>query len=209
MKRTISVLLAMMLVLGCFCGVSFAEEDSFGIGDIGNNTYWNEQLSIGCILDENWYFYSREEILQLNGMTADMLEGQLKQMMEDGGSMMDMYATHQVTGETVNVTLERLSVANALLISEKKYCEIGVEPLVQGLTQIGFADVEAEIGTMEFMGEEHACIRISAQIEGIPFYETMAVVKIGRTIALATAASAGEDNTENTLANFFSELPKK
>lgn len=206
MKRAVTLILAVVLALGCFRGGAFAEEDSFGLGDAENNTYWNESMSIGCTLDESWYFYTREEILELNGMTADMLDEALGEMVREAGSMMDMYAMNQVTGATVNVNLERLSLSNSLIISETSYVQIAEESLRAALEQMGFENVQVETGTMEFLGREHVCVRITGEIQQMPFYETIAVVKSGRTMIVVTAASFLEDTTAEVFSCFFREL---
>ena len=204
MKRAFTLILATLMVLGCFCGGAFAEEeDSFGLGDAENNTYWNETMSIGCTLDENWYFYTREEILELNGMTAEMLDETLAEAMREAGAMMDMYAMNLVTGATVNVNLERLSLSNSLLISETSYIKLSEESLCTVLGQMGCENVQVETGTMEFLGKEHACARVSAEISGVQMYETIVVVKTGRTMIVVTSASFYEDITEEVLSCFF------
>lgn len=206
MKRTFTLILAALMVLGCFCGGAFAEEDSFGLGDAENNTYWNETMSIGCTLDENWYFYTREEILELNGMTAEMLDDTLAEAMREAGAMMDMYAMNLVTGATVNVNLERLSLSNSLLISETGYIKLSEESLCTVLGQMGCEKVQVETGTMEFLGKEHACARVSAEITGVQMYETIVVIKTGRTMIVVTSASFYEDITEEVLSCFFDKL---
>ena len=207
MKRTFTLILATLMVLGCFCGGAFAEEeDSFGLGDAENNTYWNETMSIGCTLDENWYFYTREEILELSGMTAEMLDDTLAEVMREAGAMMDMYAMNLVTGATVNVNLERLSLSNSLLISETSYIKLSEESLCTVLGQMGCENVQVETGTMEFLGKEHACARVSAEISGVQMYETIAVIKTGRTMIVVTSASFYEDITEEVLSCFFDKL---
>lgn len=207
MKRAFTLILAALMVLGCFCGGALAEEeDSFGLGDAENNTYWNETMSIGCTLDENWYFYTREEILELNGMTAEMLDDTLAEAMREAGAMMDMYAMNLVTGATVNVNLERLSLSNSLLISETSYIKLSEESLCTVLGQMGCENVQVETGTMEFLGKEHACARVSAEISGVQMYETIAVIKTGRTMIVVTSASFYEDITEEVLSCFFDKL---
>ena len=207
MKRAFTLILATLMVLGCFCGGAFAEEeDSFGLGDAENNTYWNETMSIGCTLDENWYFYTREEMLELNGMTAEMLDETLAEAVREAGAMMDMYAMNLVTGATVNVNLERLSLSNSLLVSETSYIKLSEEGLCTALEQMGCENVQVETGTMEFLGKEHACARVSAEMTGVQMYETIVVIKTGRTMIVVTSASFYEDITEEVLSCFFDKL---
>ena len=57
------------------------------------------------------------------------------------------------------------------------------------------------------MGGTHPCIRIAAAIQGMDFFETLAIYKAGNTVCIVTAASYGEDTTQATLANFYGEKP--
>lgn len=43
-------------------------------GALQNNVYTNEYFALGCTLDENWRFNTREEIAQSNSETAEMID---------------------------------------------------------------------------------------------------------------------------------------
>ncbi len=212
MKKTISLLLAMLLLLAMPMA-AFAEDDSFAAGSIDENSYWNESLRLGCTLDDDWYFYTDEEILEVNGAAADLLKDDLAEAVRESGQMMDMMAMNMETGDNVNINLERLSLANSLMIDEETYVELSMEQLPTALEQMGLSDVTIEAGTIEFAGEEHACLRISGYMiidgleEPLSLYETMAIVKNGRTIIVITACSYWEDTTEDILAAFYREKP--
>ena len=206
MKRAISLILVLAMVLAMPV-LAMAEEDNFGVGSAEGNSYWNDSLSIGCTLDDEWYFYTDEEIMKSIQTTTWQLKGDLAKMVKDAGSMMDMKALNTETGENVNITLERLSLINSLLISEKTYVEITKQQLSDALEQIGMELIIMEPDEMEFMGQTHPCLRISGFLQDNYVHETQVMVKSGRTMIVVTAFSYWKNTTEEILSNFYSEKP--
>lgn len=207
MKRVFTLFLALAMVL-TLAGISPAAraEDEFNFGSTQDNTYWNETLKIGCTLDENWYFFTKEEIAQVNNMTVEALEGNLAQMVKDGGSLMDMYAQNLETGATLNLMVERLSLVNSLAVTEKLYANASQETVKQTLEQMGIEEVEVTLNAMEFAGQEHQSVAITGTYSGVPVFETMVVVKSGRNMIVVTAFSLDEEEIQQTLACFFDSL---
>ena len=207
MKRATTLLLALVMVF-TLATISPAAraEDSFGTGTIQDNVYWNETMKIGCQLDETWYFYSEEEILEVNGMAAEALEGAISEMIENGGTITDMFAKNLETGATVNVVFERVSLANSLLYNEKSYIEAGIPTLEDAFAQMGIEDVAFTTQEMEFMGETHCVLLITGMYSGVPIYEQLAVVKDGRNFTVVTVVSVMEGEAEKVLSSFFNSL---
>ena len=205
MKRTLSMLLVMVLVMTAILPAAYAE-DNFGTGTVTDNVYWNETMKIGCTLDENWYFYNEEEILAANGMTAEILEGKIADIIENGGVITDMFAQNLETGATLNVVFERLSLANSLFYNEKSYIEAGFATVEDAFAQLGIENVEITIQKMEFMGDTHYCGFITGDYNGVPVYEQVAVVKSGRNMIAVTVFSVIEEEAEEVLSCFFNTL---
>lgn len=207
MKRATTLLLALVMVftLAAISPAAMAE-DNFGTGTIQDNVYWNETMKIGCQLDETWYFYSEEEIMETNGLTADMLEGKIAEMIENGGTLTDMFAQNLETGATLNVVFERVSLANSLLYNEKNYIEASTATLEEALTQLGIEDVAYTIQEAEFMGQTHMILQITGLYSGVPVYEQVAVVKDGRNFTVVSAFSMQEGEAEEVLSCFFNSI---
>ena len=201
---SLSLVLALVLVLPV---AAMAEEDTFGVGTSEGNSYWNESLKIGCTMDENWYFYTDEEIMENMQATTDMLKEDLAEAVKEAGTMMDMMAANMETGDNVNVNLERLSLAASLIYTEDAYVKASVDQLASALEQMGMENVTAEQDEMEFMGEKHPCIHLTGSIEGIDLFETLVAVKTGRTMIVITACSYFEDATADILSSFYNEKP--
>lgn len=207
MKRATTLLLALVMVftLAAISPAAMAE-DNFGTGTIEDNVYWNETMKIGCALDETWYFYSEEEILEANGMTADMLEGKIAEMIENGGAITDMFAQNLETGATLNVVFERVSLANSLLYNEKNYIEASIPTVEEAFAQMGIEDVAFTVQEAEFMGETHMILQITGLYSGVPVYEQVAVVKDGRNFIVVTVFSVLEGEAEEVLSCFFNSI---
>lgn len=207
MKRAIPFILALVMVFTLAAITPAARaEDNFGTGTIQDNVYWNETMKIGCALDENWYFYSEEEILEANGLTADILEGKIAEMIENGGAITDMFAQNLETGATLNVVFERVSLANSLLYNEKDYIEASISTVEDAFAQLGIENVELTIQDMEFMGETHCAVLITGLYGDVPVYEQVAVVKDGRNFIVVTIFSVMEGEAEEVLSGFFNSL---
>ena len=207
MKRATTLLLALVMVftLAAISPAAMAE-DNFGTGTIQDNVYWNETMKIGCALDETWYFYSEEEIMEANGLTADMLEGKISEMIENGGAITDMFAQNLETGATLNVVFERVSLANSLLCNEKNYIEASIPTVEDAFAQLGIENVKLTIQDMEFMGKTHCAVLITGLYSGVPVYEQIAVVKDGRNFIVVTIFSVMEGEAEEVLSCFFNSL---
>ena len=196
MKRSISLILVLAMVLAMPV-LAMAEEDKFGVGSAQG----------GCTMDDEWYFYTDEEIMESVQTTAGQLKEDLAEIVKDAGTMMDMMAANTETGENVNVNLERLSLANSLLVTENTYVEASRQQLSDALEQMGIENVSVEKDEMEFMGKTHSCLRVSGSMQGVDLFETLVVVKSGRTMIVVTACSYWEDTTEEILSNFYNEKP--
>ena len=207
MKRATTLLLALVMVF-TLAAISPAAraEDNFGTGTIEDNVYWNETMKIGCALDETWYFYSEEEIMEANGTTAEVLEGEIAEMIENGGTLTDMFAQNLETGATVNVVFERVSLANSLLYNEKNYIEASTATVEEAFAQMGIEDVAYTIQEAEFMGQTHMILQITGLYSGVPVYEQVAVVKDGRNFTVVSVFSVLEGEAEEVLSCFFNSL---
>ena len=207
MKRATTLLLALVMVF-TLAAISPAAraEDNFGTGTIEDNVYWNETMKIGCARDETWYFYSEEEIMEANGLTADMLEGKIAEMIENGGAITDMFAQNLETGATLNVVFERVSLANSLLYNEKNYIEASIPTVEEAFAQMGIEDMAFTVQEAEFMGETHMILQITGLYSGVPVYEQVAVVKDGRNFIVVTVFSVLEGEAEEVLSCFFNSI---
>lgn len=207
MKKTISLLMILAMLFSCIPFAS-AEDDYIDAGVLEDNVYWNESISLGCALDEDWYFLTLEEILEVNGYAFDQIEGDIGEMLQNMDNMTCMYALNMRTNETANVNIEKLSIANAVVLTEKKYLELSSDMLVELLEQMGDEDVAYEISEVEIDGETHAAMNVSFKNNGIDVFEQLVAIKKGGRMIVITAVSYVDNTTDEILAGFFRTAPE-
>ncbi len=179
------------------------EEDAPQLGKYDGNTYRNDFLKMQCNFPESWVLASKEELAQLSNLTASIMDDEkFAEAIKNSGTVFALYAVDSENGYTLNICLENLGLLYGSILSEQAYAEAAIKELPEGLESAGMTDVQTEIGKTTFLGEEHTCIRVSGNVQGIPFYELLVCQKVGRYVALTTIGTYLEDNTEDLLDIF-------
>ncbi len=174
------------------------------LGSVSESTYWNDQLSIGFELpDSDWYFYSEEEILEINQLTGEMLGEDYQKALDSLNGYTGMYAANSVTRENVNITVEKLSGLNTLLISEESYMQIGIKGLEEALKQMGVEDFVCSSEDLTVDGETHPGSRVSYTLQGVPIYQTLVVIKSDSKMLTLTVTAMQADACDSILEGFF------
>lgn len=227
MKKILAVLLALIMLLSLAgCGgkqdisgsVTFDDnketvtdsteeesEDEFEIGVTTGGTYENAFIGFGLKIPDDWMFYSEEQINQLNGLVADMVDDeQLKEQLKNAKTIYDMYAISADGLQTINVTMENLGVAYGKMVSEDDYIDIALRTLPSQLVSAGYdEDMEIEKVTVDFAGEQRSAIKIKAAVYGSEVYQMMVVMKAGNYMALTTSTSFLADDTAEIAGWFY------
>lgn len=179
-------------------------DEEFQIGTTSGGEYENAFLGIGCALDENWVFASQEELAQMIGNTAEMFDNEeYAEQMKNANMFYDMFASADQGLVTINVVIQNMGVLYGAVLSEEKYLEIAMESLDEQLGSAGFADIQAETGTVSFAGQERTGLHISSTYQGIPYYCQQVYVKQGSYIAAISLISFSEDITASLLDYFY------
>lgn len=179
------------------------DETGFSLGTSSGGTYENKFIGIGCTLDENWSFYSDEQILQINQLTVDMLDEDVAAKLENASLIYDMFAQNVSTGATININLENLGLLYGSLLSPSEYADLSMPQLAPALESMGFTDIQLEKTTCTFAGEERTAIRIVGQYNGYPLYEQLVCFKAGNYMAVVSVSILGEDATDEILGAFY------
>lgn len=186
------------------------EVKEFEVGQLSENTYENSYIGVGCKLDESWALLSEEQIKQYNQITSETLGEDYAEQVAALDSAFDMMAINvdnQV--DNINVILQKLSGLQ-LLINENTFVEAAIaDPSTkQGLEATGYENVVLEKGTINFLGEEHICIRTSADFQDtVKLYQALIPVKTSGHIACITITTYMEDNTQ-AVADLFYAVEK-
>ncbi len=185
------------------------DEAEFDTGVVVGGTYSNEFLGINLTLDNSWVFFSEQQMAELNGITADLIEDEdIKAMMENSGVVYDLYATSATTGAGINVVIENLGLIYGSVLSEDSYAEASMDTLKTALESAGMTNVSCEKLSVEFCGKDHAAIGVAAtNPAGYNMYEIIVCYKVGSYMACITCSHASEEECFELLELFYTGEP--
>lgn len=205
MKKSASlVALLMVVVMLCACGTgsdlsSDNSSASFALGKVVDNQYTNEFLGITCTLDEKWTFYTDEQIKEVNNITADMLDEDIAEQLENANFVYDMMASTE-SGASVSVNIENLGLSGVAMTAET-YLSMQIDSLKTSLEQMGFSNVVIENKTYDFAGNSEEGLYVHASVNGVTFEEAVVVLKRGMRFANISVGTVGGD-IDSILAMF-------
>lgn len=204
LSRFSALLLAVLMTLSlAACGGGGQSTDKeFSAGVTDGNTYTNEYFGFAATLDENWTMLTKDQITQITGQTAEILDDDnLAEMYEDGKVVMEMYGVRS-DNSTVNITVENLGTINGAKYDESGYVDESLKQLPDQLSAGGFTDIKTEKTTVTFAGTEHDGITITANLQSTAVHEVLACVKVGNYVAVITAVTFGDSNPSEILDLF-------
>lgn len=234
MKKTIALVLSLALLLSlCACGEKDVSgtvmpqetpanvegdvetsapsdmpadeaEEELQIGTTSGGRYENAFLGIGCQLDENWTFASKEELAQLIGIVAEGFDnGKYVEQVKNADMFYDMHAIADEGLVSINVIFENMGVLHGTVIDEERYVQMVMENFEEQLTSAGLADIQTETGSVFFAGQERYGLRISGTYQGAPYYCQQVYIKEGSYMAVVSLASLTQDITATMLEYFY------
>lgn len=202
MKKILSLILVLSMLL---CTAALASADELDFGTVNGNVYWNDTLSIGCILNNEWTYATREQLADLNGLSSELVGSSLSQKMRSVSGFTAMFAENTVTGESMNLATDKIGSLNSVMMTEESYLDIGTPDLVDSLTAMGFESVTTKKDTVSFLGEDHAAVKVTATMQGTFFFQTLTCTKADSQMLIASVSSIADDTTENILRCFFND----
>uniref|UniRef100_UPI0040560FF9 hypothetical protein n=1 Tax=Agathobacter sp. TaxID=2021311 RepID=UPI0040560FF9 len=178
------------------------EEVELSLGTSEGGVYESTFMGLGWNLPEGWEFLSQAEMEQMNQAVIDMMDEDTATQLEEGAVFCDMYA-FALTGDTVNIQIEKLQTVTSILVDEESYAELSIENTKDAFTQMGYTDVTMTQSTVTIAGKEHVAIDMSLTDQGVVLYEKMGLVKVGDYMCVITAASVAPENLDTIFAGFY------
>lgn len=148
MKKTIAMLLALVLLLGALAGCSskqtqqeaaLEQVDASGIenfvrGVVGeDNVYRNEFAALALQMPDGWMPATDEQLAQVSGMTADFYnDKEFYSELASRTTVLDFYCYDPQTGENINVTYENLLAYNNeeyLNMTREEYKDLAIQAI--------------------------------------------------------------------------------
>lgn len=175
-------------------------------GVFEDGVYVNEFLGLTCAPDESWTLLNTEEMAAVFGYSLDMFsDDAIRETAESNGSLMIFDAICDDGLRSVNITLSGGMSYGSYSASESDLIEAMLPIMSEQLALAGMEIIELESTTVEFLGEEHTCIRFSASVNGYDIYETQVIVCMDEYMFTITAASFyGDEGAE--LLSIFSPI---
>lgn len=207
MKRVSYLTLALALVLSLTaCSIG---SKKFERGVVEGQTYTSQFLGLTCTAPAEYTYLNDQEIAQLNDLTADVVDSeelvkQMRESLENGNQVQDMYLMTADGLQTVNVMLVKVSAKGAT-VDMAAFTDMGKEQIISGYQSMGMTDVEASRETVTFMGQQYEGICTSATYTDVPVTTVQVCMQVGDYVCVITFTSYVEDHTPEMM-DFFSPL---
>lgn len=185
-------------------------EKPLSLGRMNGGVYTNAYTGYSCTLDENWEFYTAQELQELPEGVAEALEGSdVGAAMEGVEQVTDMMAENATDLVTINVlyqknTLEQ-RLAYAIMSDDAILDQVLTQEdtMIAAYEQTGILVEKLEKRNVTFLGQERVALHTTATIEGVPYYCLQLFdYRNGAYGVTLTLASFGEDNTTSLLDLF-------
>ncbi|HBP38616.1 MAG TPA: hypothetical protein DD640_07740, partial [Clostridiales bacterium] len=180
-------------------------ENDFALGLTNGGTYSNTFVGIGCDLDDNWTYYSDEQIREMNGIATDMIDDEeLLEMLEESEIVYDMLAVSSNGFDNININLENLGLVYGSVLSESGYVDVAIGPLEKVYADIDASVLSLEKGTIQFAGAEHYAINVHVTVNDNDLYQKIICLKAGNYMCNITISTSFADRTDEIAALFYS-----
>ena len=204
MKKLFAVILVVALLLSlAACGKKDEPKKEFSRGVI-ESTYENEFLGLGVTLDENWEFYTDEQIAALYGVTTEMLGDDFEEYLKNATVIYDMHVANKVDASNMNVNFEKLSALGDVQTANMEVFVSSIMPtVVNSLETIGCTDVSYELCDITIGDKTFEGAKTKATLSGLQLYQTVVCIKCDGYIANISVTSYLEDTTDSIISCFY------
>ena len=173
------------------------------LGTVDGNTYTNETLGLRCELGDNWYIYSETELASLMGVVADSLSDSIiGDAIDNNQSVTVFFAMDTTTYGNINITISKDSMS---ALGEENFVALMVPQMKPLLEQSGFENVTCTEAEIEFAGQTHTGIDITATVQGMTVYERQVYLMADSCMYVVTA-TAYEENGAQAMLDIFTAL---
>ena len=207
MKRVSYLALALALVLSLTaCSIG---SKKFERGVVEGQTYTSQFLGLTCTAPAEFTYLSDQEIAQRNHLAAEAVDSeelvkQMRESLENGNQVQDMYLMTADGLQTVNVMLVKVSAKGAA-VDMAAFADMGKDQVVSAYQSMGMTDVEASRETVTFMGQQYEGICTSATYTDVPVTTVQVCMQVGDYVCVITFTSYVEDHTPEMM-DFFAPL---
>lgn len=199
---------AMLLALALTLTACAAGQKTFQRGSVEGRTYTSEFLGLTCTAPEEFAYLSDQEIAEMNSITLESgedLASAMKQRLEDGGQVQDMYLMTEDALHRVGVTVDKVTDGKTA-VDMTAFIENGITQAEEYYAAIeGMTDVTSAAQTTKFLGGEYDSILTTATYNGFPTQSLQVCIPLEQYICVVTFTSYVEDRTDEMMG-FFSTI---
>lgn len=187
------------------------EENTVSLGRLEGGVYTNTYAGFGCELDENWVYYSAEELQVLPENTQELFEGtEMGELSAEYTQISDMMAENTTDMTSMNVLYTQIGLQERLAylsLTEEETIDATLaqsDMMIEAYEQAGYENVAMEKVKVTFLGEEHTALKTTATLQGYDYYVLQIMdYKCGSYGVTLTVSCFFEDTTEDILALFY------
>lgn len=192
------------------------EAPTVSLGRMVGGIYENAYVGYGCTLDENWEYYTAEELQDLSDLTQEMLQDdKMIDNHEEYQYILDMAAENVTDLTSINIIynyVDTRSRLSSVFLSQEDYIDLYLsqkDQLADNFAQSGITLYSMNKVKVSFLGQEHWAAHCEASYTSngvdVPYYliQLFDTKPGGRYLVTLTLASYMEDNTESLLDLFY------
>lgn len=173
------------------------------VGTVNGYEYRNIYLDISCTLDDSWTFFNQEELASLNGYASEVFTSEeYKQMIAESDVFFDMYAMTNDGLGNINVTMEKIGLATALILNEETYVGAVISVLEEAMLDAGYEELSCTTAQLDFCGKTHTGISTTGVFQGITIYQKQICFIVSEYVATITFSSYDMDYTDAMMSLF-------
>ncbi len=211
MKKVMALLLVLVLsftVCGCELGdildaLTGEEDPAVDVsGTVSGYTWENTFIGLGLTLDENWNFYTQEDLEKLTDRSElGELDDAQRELIRKATGLYDLYAIN--APDSINVNLTKVSALESVILDLAESLDAQIPIIQEALNQAGYTDFQSEATTVTIDDMTFDAVKVTAAVEGVTLYQLSFMVQCDGYIANIAIATMEEDHTAALLDCFY------
>ena len=173
-------------------------------GSLDKRTYTNTFFGVGCTLEPNWTYYTKDQIAELNEMAQEKMDettaAAWQEALANGETLVCMAAASNK--RNLNLTVQAAADMDTATVLYSS-----AEELRGVLESMGMKTEEVSAETVFLAGGERPCLRITGTFPGPLIEQTLciraAALEAWGYIAVVTAAAPTAEETDAIFAAWF------
>ena len=173
------------------------------LGIYENGLYTNEFFGLTYTPSAIEHVMSEEEIAVLNGASGSFLnmdEGEFEEQLKKNHQIIDMVSS-SVKGDSVSIVIQTLDF-NPGEVDLNTIFELIKDDLLASLEDTAYADINYEVSSDTFLGEDTPCAVITSEVQGFKLNQEIFYVIKDNYLMIVTVTTMTDGEMDNILSRF-------